>query len=107
MIVIPQNILIIKNRIIKNENRLNNALLSIKELEIALNNFKMNKDTIKSLNKYYGSKNWFKDKDSFEKGKISNVKAGVLSEDAIWNMNEDINDLLEEMKTIIEEYKEV
>ena len=95
------------NRITKNENRLDNALLSIKELEIALNNFKMNKDTIKQLNKYYGSKNWFKDKDDFESGKISNIKAGVLSEDAVWNMNDDIKDLLNEMKTIIEEYKEV
>ena len=89
-----------KERIIKNEERLDSVLNSIKKLEDALNEFKSNKKNIDLLNKYYGSKNWFKDKEAFEKNKISNIKAGVLSEDAVWNMNEDITDLMREMAKI-------
>ena len=92
-----------KERIIKNEERLDNILNCIKLLEEALTNFNSNKKNIVLLNKYYGSKNWFKDKESFEKGIIQNVKAGVLSEDAVWNMNEDIKDLLKQMKKIVED----
>lgn len=91
-----------KERIVKNEERLNSALSSIKKLEDALNEFKSNKKNIDLLNKYYGSKNWFKDKEAFEKNIISNIKAGVLSEDAVWNMNEDISELMEEMTKIVE-----
>ena len=48
--------------------------------------------------KYYGSKNWFLDKEKFENNNIPNIRAGVLSEDAIWNMNESIKELIEELK---------
>ena len=92
------------NRISKNEERLDNILLSIKNLEEALENFKANEKEIKLLNKYYGSKGWFEDKEAYENNKISKIKAGVLSEDAIWNMNEEINDLINEMQGIINNY---
>ena len=93
-----------KERITKNEERLDNLLKSIKELEISLSNFKNNKKDLYLLNKYYGSKNWFKDKENYEQRNISNIKAGFLSEDAVWNMNEDIKDLIKEMKKIIKEF---
>ncbi len=89
------------DRITKNEERLDKSLESIKELEKALKKFKENQKNIKLVSKYYGSKNWFKDKESYEQGKISNIKAGVLSEDAVWNMLEDIKDLTREMQIII------
>lgn len=89
------------DRITKNEERLDNILESIKELEKALENFKNNQKNIKLINKYYGSKNWFKDKEYYEQGKISNIKAGVLSEDAVWNMLDDIKYITNEMKMII------
>ncbi len=91
-------------RINKNEKRLDDVLLSIKNLENALNEFKSNKNNIILLNKYYGSKNWFKDKEALENKKIS-VKAGVLSEDAIWDLNDQIKDLIIEMKDIIKKMK--
>ena len=94
------------DRITKNEERLDSLLSSIKELEISLSNFKNNQKNISLLNKYYGSKNWFKDKEYYEKNKIPKIKAGVLSEDAVWNMNEDINELITEMESIIKYYKE-
>ena len=56
---------------------------------------------INALNKYYGSKDWFSDREDYDNNKIPKVKAGVLSEDAIWNMNEEINYLIDEMKAII------
>ena len=90
------------DRITKNEERLNN---SIKELEKALEKFKSNKKDINLLNRYYGSKNWFKDKELYETNKIKHIKAGVLSEDAIWNMDEDIRELIKEMEKIIKSYK--
>lgn len=89
------------DRITKNEERLDSALKVVKELEIALENFKENQKNIKLVSKYYGSKNWFKDKEYYEQGKISKIKAGVLSEDTVWNMLEDIKELTREMQIII------
>ena len=92
-------------RITKNEERLDSILKSIKDLEEALSKFKANKKNIGLINKYYGSKNWFRDKDNFEQNKIPKIKAGVLSEDAVWDMNEDIKDIILEMKKIISSYE--
>lgn len=92
------------DRIIENEERLDSILLSIKKLEEALSEFKSNKKSIELVNEYYGSKNWFRDKDFYEKNNISDIKAGVLSEDTVWNMNDDIKDLIYEMQSIITDY---
>ena len=89
-------------RITKNENFYDSIIPVLRGLEHCINEFESKKDDIELINKYYGSKEWFKDKDEFEKGKIKNIKAGVLNEDAIWNMNEDIDDLISNMKSIIE-----
>ena len=86
------------DRISKNETRLDNILSSIKELENALAKFKANKKDLYLLNKYYGSKAWLEDKEAYENGKIPRIKAGVLSEDAVWNLNEEIEDLIKQMK---------
>ncbi len=93
------------DRITKIEERLDNIIQNIEELELALSNFKKNKKDLTLLNKYYGSKSWFKDKEMYENNKLSNIKAGVLSEDAIWNMNENIDDIIKEMGLIIKDYK--
>lgn len=89
------------DRIKKNEERLDAALETVKKLEEAIELYKQNKKDISLLNKYYGSKKWFNDKKALEEGKIPKIKAGVLSEDAVWNMNEDLNSALKEMKKII------
>ena len=89
------------DRITTNEERLDSALKAVKELKIALENFKENQKNIKLISKYYGSKNLFKDKEYYEQGKISKVKAGVLSEDTVWDMLEDIKELTQEMQIII------
>ncbi len=92
-------------RIVENEERLDNILISIKNLEEALKCFDDNRKNVMKVNKYYGSKNWFKDKEAFENNKIPKIKAGVLSEDAVWNMNDNIKEILLDMKKIILNYK--
>ncbi len=91
-------------RITKNEERLDKILASVKKLDEALANFKLNQKEFEMLNKYYGSKNWFKDKENYENG-AQNIKAGVLSEDAIWNLDEQVAELISEMEKIINKFK--
>ena len=94
-----------KERIEVNENRLDNINELIKRLESDLELFESNKKDINLLKRYYGSKSWFKDKEAFENKKISNVKAGVLSEDLVWNTLEDLDSLIERMRKITKAYK--
>ena len=81
------------NRITKNEERLDKLLQVIDSL-------KSSKKDLMLLKKYYGSKNWFKDKEAYESGKIPKIKAGVLSEDAVWNMLEDLDNIILELSQI-------
>lgn len=96
--------MIFLGRIEDNEKRLDNINDIVKRLEKDLEDFKLSKKDYNLLKKYYGSKNWFNDKDDFESRKITNVKAGVLSEDAVWNTLDDIDELLKTMKEIIKLY---
>ena len=95
------------DRINKNEERLDSALLSIKKLSEAIEDFKQNQENIELVNKYYGSDSWFKDKEAYEKRRIPMIKAGVLSEDAVWNMLNDIKELVSEMQLIIDNYSKL
>ena len=92
------------DRIEKNEERLDNINDCIKNVEKALEEFKENKKNFNMLNKYYGSNNWFKDKEAYEKNEIPKIKAGVLSEDAVWNMNDEIKEIIIEMKSIVKSF---
>ena len=93
------------NRITKNEERLNSICSSIKKLENSIKEFESNQKNIDLLNRYYGSKNWFKDKDNYENNKIPKIKAGVLSEDAVWNLNDNINEIIEDMQSIVNKWR--
>ncbi len=95
---------IIIARIIKNEERLDDALLCIHRINLELNKMKINQQSIQKLSKYYGSKNWFKDKQAYENGSIPKIKAGVLSEDSIWNMLDEYKEVIFEMKKIVDNY---
>ena len=91
-------------RISKNEERLDKMSLCIKNLEKALEDFKVCRKELACLNRYYGSKAWFKDKEDFEKEEKHSIKAGVLGEDSVWNLNDDIDELLKDMKKIVKGY---
>lgn len=92
-------------RIEDNEKRLDKLSKIVSKLNNNLVNFEDLIQDYYSLNEYYGSKEWFQDKDAFESGKIKNIKAGVLSEDAVWNLDENIKDLIIKMEEIIKLYK--
>ena len=94
------------NRIKVNEERLDNISLVIKELEICLDKFISIEKEIKKINEYYGSKEWFDDVYNYDNNKIKKIKAGVLSEDAIWNMNEKIEEIICKMNKTINNYYE-
>ncbi len=85
------------DRIKRNEERLDNTLKCIHDLEEAFQKLQDNQKEMKLLNKYYGSKEWFQDKENYEQGKIQKIKAGVLSEDTVWNMNEEYRELMSEL----------
>ena len=42
--------------------------------------------------------------DRIRKNEIQKIKAGVLSKDAVWNMNDDIKELILEMKLIVKSF---
>ena len=87
-----------------NEERLDNILKSIRDLSSALKIFKDNKTNLDLLNSYYSSKDWINDKEKYESENYK-FKAGVLSEDSVWNMNEDIKDLIDELEEIVTLFK--
>ncbi len=91
-------------RIEINENRLDTLNDIVLRLEKDLDEFQRLSKVYKELNKYYGSKSWFSDKEKYESGKIENIKAGVLSEDAVYDLDTNISELLIEMKEVIELY---
>lgn len=93
------------NRIEKNEKRLDDLNELASTLEEDLDKLEGSIKEYQLLNKYYGSKNWFKDKEDLEKGKIKNIKAGVLSEDAVWNLDEKISEILVRMDSIIKQIR--
>jgi len=81
-------------RIKLNEEKFNKIKKSFEKLEREFDGFEKLENEFNDLNFYYGSSEWFSDKEAFEKGKIKYVNAGVLSEDTIWNLNEDIKDFV-------------
>ena len=87
-------------RIKDNENRLNKIKVIISNLEKDIESFENNIDDLIILNNYYGSNEWFKDKKNYELGKYTDIKAGVLSEDEVWNLNEDIDSIFEKIELI-------
>ncbi len=84
-------------RIEDNEKRLNSLLVSIKKVNEIMIELEKKQEDLFLLKKYYGSRKWFHDRDIYLKEKLK-IKAGVLSEDAVWNMFEDIDDLVLRME---------
>ena len=93
-------------RIKENEKRLDKLNSIITNLEKDLDELEQNIKAYQQLNNYYGSKKWFKDKENFEKGKFSGIKAGVLSEDAVWLLDEKTSDLIIQMSRIINQFNQ-
>jgi hypothetical protein len=88
-------------RIEENEKRLDTLNEIVLSLDKHLDDFEDVIHEYYTLNEYYGSEDWLKDKEDFESGKIKNVKAGVLSEDAVYDLDDRVKDLLTRMEGIV------
>ncbi len=84
-------------RIMINEKRLNNILKFVKRIDKDFINFDKILDEVQKLNDYYGSSEWFDDIKYYDEHPNLNIKAGVLSEDMIWNLLENLKELGHEL----------
>ncbi len=86
-------------RIRQMERRLDRALLAVKRLSAALDKWEAVQEDIAALDKYYGSDEWKQDFADDEAGLLpADLKRGVLSEDAIWNLLADCKELNKKVK---------
>lgn len=70
------------------------AAKAVMELSAALDNYEQAQESIAALEKYYGSEEWKQDFADDEAGRLpADLKRGVLSEDGIWNLLSDVNEL--------------
>ena len=95
-------------RIRQMEQRFNHTLAAVKRLSAALDKYEAVQEAIAALNEYYGSDTWRQDFADDEAGKLpANLKRGVLSEDGIWNLLSDIDELGCRMRELSEVKREL
>ena len=84
------------------EQRLDRASSAVIELAAALDKYAGVQEAIAELDRYYGSKEWRQDLEDDEAGLLpADLKRGVLSEDAIWNLLTDHRELVTRMQEIV------
>lgn len=82
-------------RITKMEEFLDVSSSAVKKLDEALEAYEKAQNAYKKLSEYYGSTKWMDDYEADEAGKLpSDLKRGVLSEDAVY-------DLIQENRALI------
>ena len=85
-------------RIQQMEQALNRSSQAVMRLSAALDDYEAALPAIRALSDYYGSDQWKKDFSDDEQGRLpADLKRGVLSEDAVWNLLEDCRSLQERM----------
>ena len=93
-------------RISKNEERLNSAREVLNKLEAALNAYTENAEEIRKLEKYYTGGEWRKDLEAWENGRLpEDLRCGVLSEDAVYDLLTDESALLDSLKEAVSRYQ--
>jgi len=81
-------------RIQQMEQHLDRASEAVMQLSAALENYEEAQTALKELSNYYGSDIWKSDFEADEAGLLPReLRRGVLSEDAIWNVLTDSRDL--------------
>ena len=89
-------------RITEMEKLMDDSNTAIKEMEKALNKFSRAQKKIDELADYYFGSSWRKDYEDDEKGKLpSELKRGVLSEDGLYNLFSDNDDLIKKMERFV------
>ena len=88
-------------RIRRMERHLRTALAAVKRLEGALDKWEAAQVAIAALDEYYGSEAWRQDYADDEAGLLpDNLSRGVLSEDGIWNLLTDCQELDKRIKAL-------
>ena len=81
------------------ERQLDRASLAVMQLSNALEQYAEAQEALAQLSSYYGSKEWKDDFAADETGLLpQDLKRGVLSEDAVWNVLSDNRELQEQLK---------
>jgi hypothetical protein len=76
-------------RITQMEHRLDRPTAAVEALAAAMEQYQAAQDDLAALDAYLGSPEWLADRDDDEAGRLpQDLKRGVLSEDAIWNLLE-------------------
>lgn len=89
-------------RIERMEQNLERATNALRVLNDALDEYEAAQDALQELDTYYGSDTWKQDFSDDEQGRLPhNLKRGVLSEDAIWNVLEDYRTLKERVSSLL------
>ena len=88
-------------RIRQMERHLNAATAAVKRLDTALDKWEAVQEAIAALKGYYGSDLWRQDFADDEAGLLPDgLKRGVLSEDGIWDLLNDVNELNQRLKRV-------
>ena len=84
------------------EQHLDRASQAVIRLSAALDDHAETQEAIRELSAYYGSNDWKQDYADDEQGLLPHdLKRGVLSEDAIWNLLEDSRNLNFRMQELV------
>ena len=90
-------------RIMQMERCLDRASQAVMRLSAALDEYTEAQDALRQLSDYYGSDAWKQDFNDDSKGLLPHdLKRGVLSEDAVWNLLEDVRDVKERMAGLLD-----
>ena len=86
-------------RIKKMESYLDEAASAVTGLAEAMDRYEKIQDKYYKLEEYYGSKKWMDDFEADEAGKLpADLKRGVLSEDAVYDLITDHRELMTRMQ---------
>ena len=86
------------------ENYMNNVQETFLRLGAALDSFRTVQNMVRYLSQYYQSEDWREDFEADEAGKFpDDLPRGVLSEDGIYNLLEQNDELWERLRTFAQE----
>lgn len=92
-------------RIQEMEARFDGATAALRRLSKALDGFDEVQTDLDVLSNYYQSEDWKQDFAADEEGLLPpDLKRGVLSEDGIWNLLDEVREIRDRMKLFGEQY---
>ena len=89
-------------RIEQMEKYLDESAAALKDMTHALDAFEASRKAYRKLVDYYGSTQWMRDYEADEAGKLpADLKRGVLSEDAVYDLITDNHELIVRMMRML------